>query len=323
MPKLTLTVRIAAGSILFLSLIHILFWGLVAFGSVFIGLAIGQFALLFLTLCAISIGGVGGIVVAVGIFRTKNWARIAALALGAIVACVCAFAVLVLCVLIFGLINPGVSNNPVEDNRANFIKMAWVYIFIFSVATWWIFLFSRKSVASQFPAPAVPSMTQSLKGSACPPPITLLAWLMIVTSALSAISWPLLLGRIPAMLFTHVFSAQTSKWIWTLNILLFLICGVGLLKLQRWSYTGTIALHAFWLVSLFITQLSANYPRYLGACLAALQADETTVYFIHFGSSPWVAAISSAIPTALLIAGLFYYRRAFLKTVQDSHHPPS
>src|SRR5262249_22036861 len=148
-------------------------------------------------------------------------------------------------------------------------------------------------------------------GIACPPPIALLAWLMIVSSALSAVSWPLILGRIPAMLFTHIFSPQASLWIWIANILFFLLCGIGLLKLQHWSYTGTIALHVFWLASPFVSQLSPQYPAYLQNCLSALEIQENYPGLNLLRFPQWISAVITALPTALLIAGLFYYRRSF------------
>jgi len=120
------------------------------------------------------------------------------------------------------------------------------------------------------------------------------------------------------MLFTHVFSLESSIWIWAANILLFLICGIGLLKLQRWSYTGVIALHAFWLVSLFVSQVSPQFPWYVGSCYAALQLDQKATYFIHFNFPPLISAIATAIPTVLLIAGLFYYRLSFLKAANEA-----
>ena len=122
------------------------------------------------------------------------------------------------------------------------------------------------------------------------------------------------------MLFIHVFSMATSKWIWAANIVFFLICGLGLLKLQRWSYTGTIALHAFWLVSMFVSQMSPFYELYLRLCLNALEIPQTYPELSLPRSSPWLTAIVSAIPTALLIAGLFYYRRSFLKAAAEAGH---
>lgn len=142
---------------------------------------------------------------------------------------------------------------------------------------------------------------------------------MIISSGLSGLSWPLIVGKIPAMLFTHVFSMASSKWIWAANIVLFLVCGIGLLKLQRWSYTGTIALHIFWLVSMFVSQMSPLYDSYLRLCLNALEIPQTYPELSLPRFSPWLTATVSAIPAALLIAGLFYYRRSFLKAAEDSH----
>jgi hypothetical protein len=93
-----------------------------------------------------------------------------------------------------------------------------------------------------------------------------------------------------------------------------------LLKLRRSSYDSTIALHLFWLISLLTAQLSSNYQAYTLHCLKLLDLGETypVLNRIHFPQ--WVSATTIAIPTALLIAGLFYYRRSFLQAVQTSRH---
>jgi len=111
--------------------------------------------------------------------------------------------------------------------------------------------------------------------------------------------------------------------IWLANILLFAACGIGLLKLQRWSYDGTIALHLFWLVSLLTSQLSSNYQTYTLLCLKILDLGEAYPVLNRMHFPRWVSATTTAIPTALLIAGLFYYRRSFLQAVQTSRHPSS
>ena len=120
------------------------------------------------------------------------------------------------------------------------------------------------------------------------------------------------------MLFTHVFSMTSSKWIWAANVILFLICGIGLLKLERWSYTSAIVLHAFWLGSMFVSQLTSAYEPYLRTCISALVIPQLYpgLSVPHF--SPWLTATVSAIPTALLIAGLFYYRASFLKAADEA-----
>ena len=318
MPPLTPAVRIGASSILLLSVTHILFWAWLSFAFHASPVPYEYpYNLVVPVLTVVTCVGLIGIFIAVGVFRARNWARIAAIAMATLVALFCLLAFLGLAVVNSGLLSAGLG---IEiPPKSDLIRVGLVYLLIFGLAVWWIFLFSRKTVAAQFSAKGISATSAIPQKPACPPPIALLAWLMIASSALSAISWPLILGKIPAMLFTHIFAAEPSKWIWIANILLFALCGIGLLKLQKWSYNATIALHAFWLVSLFVSQLSPLYEKYLGICFTALQAEETIV-FIHFKFPPWIAAVTTAIPTLILIIGLFYYRPAFLKAVVDSRH---
>lgn len=319
MAKLSLSVRIAASSIFVLGLFHTIFWAAIAF---WLQPDIGdQFPAQTLrpVLLILSAAGLAGIFISIGLFRARNWSRIAAIALAAFVVFFCALGIVAPLFFFFGL--AATTGVGVElPSKNDLLRFVLVYATILTLAIWWIVLFSRKSVAAQFSsrtpldAPAVPRKTS------CPPPIALLAWLMIASSALCVVSWPLILGKIPAMLFTYIFSPGTSKWIWAVNILLFLACGIGLLKLQRWSYTGAIALHAFWLVSMFVSQCNPLSDKYLELCLNALAPPDT---FFHVGyhiGSRFASAVITAIPTALLIAGLFYYRRSFLKAVEDSRH---
>jgi hypothetical protein len=209
------------------------------------------------------------------------------------------------------------SSTELALHRDDSIRVLLIYFLVFLIAVWWIILFSRHSVAAQFASNANSALPFA-KQPSCPPPIALLAWLMIASGALSAISWPLILGKIPAMLFTHIFSSQASRWIWGVNAVLFVACGIGLLKLRRWSYSTTIALHVFWFTSLFVTQLSPLYNRYLSICLAALSVPNSYISLGIDRLPQWASVLFSAIPSALLIAGLFYYRPAFVKAVADS-----
>ncbi len=314
MPKLTLPVRIAAASIFVLSFLHTVFWlALALFLHPDITIQL-PYPLLRFLLGMFSLAGVAGGLIAIGLFRARNWARIAALVFGALVAFFCALGMLVLLVLVFGVLPVG--GPEIELHSIDFLRLFIVYLLVFSLAISWIVLLAKKNVAAQFSSPFADAAIGTKP--TCPKPIALLAWLMIISSALSALSWPLILGRIPAMLFTHIFPAQTSKWIWVANIALFLLCGIGLLRLKRWSYTGTIALHAFWLLSLLFTQLSPKYDQYMTACLNALEIPQTYPFLSHLHFPQWISALAAAIPTALLIAGLFYYRRAFLETATES-----
>ncbi len=317
MPKLTLSVRIAAASLLLLGAFHAIFWIMLAFSSRANLPTEFPFNYFFPLFCAIAAAGILGIVVALGLFRARNWARIAAIALAALVAFFCVISILVPVALAFGFFLPSDWGIDIPS-KTDLIRLVFVYFFVFALALWWIFLFSRKSVAAQFSGSSAFASVDIPKKPACPPPIALLAWLMIISSALSALSWPLILGKIPAMLFTNVFSLNTSKWIWAANNLLFAACGVGLLRLQRWSYTGAIALHAFWLVSLFVSQLSPSYDSYLQTCINALEIPQMYPELSLPRFPHWLNALVTAIPTALLIAGLFYYRRSFLQAAADA-----
>ncbi len=316
MPRLSTSVRAAAVSILFLSIAHFVFWALLAAWVYTSGLNDGQYTMLFVAQCLISVGGFAGVLVAVGIFKAKNWARLAVLTLGAIVGFFSALATLVL-VLLF-LVGPNIFDSLVGASHSNMIKLAILCAFVFSLSLWWIVLFSRPHVAEQFGAELAIAAPALSNKPACPPPIALLAWLIIISAVLSALLGFTVNGMIPAMLFTQVYSGHSGQWIWTINIAILLLCGIGLLKLQRWSYTATIAFHVFWLVSIFISQISPAYPEYIRTCLNFFRIPQNYpgVNLLRFPQ--WISAIATAIPTALLIAGLFYYRGSFLKAVEES-----
>jgi hypothetical protein len=322
MTRLSTSVRIAASSILLLSLVHIFFWAMLAL-ALRTALPADPFNSLAALAWAFSAAGIFGVVVSVGIFRARNWARIAAIALAAIVAFLCAVGIAAPLFLAYAFahgsaFSTGLGVGIELPSRLELLALVGVYAFVLVLAVWWIVLFSRKSITAQFSSnsradvPAIPG------NPSCPPPIALLAWLMIASGALSALSWPLILGKTPAMLFTHIFSIQTSQWIWGVNTLLFLACGAGLLRLHRWSYGGTIVLHAFWLASIFVSQLSPQYPHYLAILLNTFNAPESFLS-LGFAHTPHaLEAALTAIPTALLIAGLFYYRPDFQKAAAEA-----
>jgi hypothetical protein len=321
MPKLSLAVRVAAISLLSLSCLHVLFWAIMAAAARSSPETYPN-TLFILVSLLFSVIGSGGVFVGIGLLRAHSWARIAALVLAALAAVFSAMGALALLLVFVGNAGAlfGIEVEVHQDSRVYFIALGILYFSIFCLALWWIYVFSRSSVAAQF-SQSQPAFLESVPRKAkCPPPIALLAWLMIISGLLSAVSWPLILGKIPAMLFTHIFSPTSSKWIWIANIALFLACGLGLLRLQRWSYPGAITLHAFWMVSVFVTQLSADYDAYLRRCIETLSLGDAYPVLSRVHLSPWLSAITTAIPTALLIAGLFYYRRAFLQAVNDSRH---
>ena len=314
MSKLSFSVRIAAALLVFFSILHVFFWAIIAISAQSLHRDYPN-TLLFPIASVFSAAGLGGLFIGAGLLRGRSWARISTLVLAALVAVFCVLGVLALLLILVGNVAAVLGIEIGPDSKSYLTGMGILYFFVLCIAIWWIYLFSRSSVAEQFTAPSAPIVANVPKKPACPPPIALLAWLMIVSSFLSAISWPLILGKIPAMLFTHIFSSTTSKWIWITNIALFLVCGVGLLRLRRWSYSGAIALHTFWLISVFVMQLSSDYDAYMRRCIETLRLGEAYPALSRIHVSPWASAVTTAVPTALLIAGLFYYRRSFVQAV--------
>src|SRR5262249_15288346 len=94
MAKLSQSVRIAAGSLLLLSMLHVIFWTVLAISSRANLPAEFPFYYFFPVFCFIAAAGLFGILVGVGLFRARNSARIAALVLAALVAFFCALAFL-------------------------------------------------------------------------------------------------------------------------------------------------------------------------------------------------------------------------------------
>src|SRR5207302_3668036 len=136
------------------------------------------YSYLFGALCVFSAAGLPGIVVGVGLFRSKNSARVAALVLSVLVGCFCAFSILALFIVSFGTLSLGLG---VEiPQKSDLLRVGVIYVLIFVVAVWWFIVFSRKSVATQFSSPNRINLQDAPKMSACPPPIALLAWLMII-----------------------------------------------------------------------------------------------------------------------------------------------
>src|SRR5215813_14143573 len=95
MPKLSLSVRFAAASVLGLSVVHVLFWIAVAVALRALPRSYPD-TLLFPVSCIFSAVGLTGVFVAVGLFRVRSWARIAALVLAALAAAYCALGLLAL-----------------------------------------------------------------------------------------------------------------------------------------------------------------------------------------------------------------------------------
>ena len=180
------------------------------------------------------------------------------------------------------------------------------------IGSWWLFLFSRKSVAAQFagvlgaPAPQKPSP---------PTPIAILAWLYI-TSAAHIVLLPFLPFSLPFMLFGHFFFGTVSTVAYILVCLIFVTAGIGMLKLKQWSYSLSIGLQSFFLASTIVTVLNPNYEAQIASwnerLQEAMQLPADLRYNPMYQHHPhWTMYVGPAIPLAVIVMQ-FYYRRRFL-----------
>ena len=170
MPRLSTSVRIAATSVLLLSVLHTIFWGYMAFSLRAQLPSEFPYNYIFPVMTLFSVIGLIGVFVGLGLFNGRNWARIATLALAAVGAFFCVFAIAV----IFGLLFIPGSTTELGLHRDDSLRVILIYLLVFLVTVWWIILFSRQSVAAQFASNAS-SALPSAKEPACPPPIALLA----------------------------------------------------------------------------------------------------------------------------------------------------
>src|SRR6266480_2288723 len=138
----------------------------------------------------------------------------------------------------------------------------WILLMVYGmpllIGIWWLVLFNRQTVKSQFVGPTVAVAVDLPQKPACPLAISVLAWFYI-TSILNLLFLPFLPFRVPIFVFGRVLPGGVGLTVLILSCLAFFLAGIGLLKLKPWSYSLTLGLQLFWLASTVVTVLSPNY----------------------------------------------------------------
>jgi hypothetical protein len=203
----------------------------------------------------------------VGLLRLKNWARISALVWSGITVFFAGFA------LLLSLIIPMPPPRNAPDFTIYFVRAALFLIYGLpcAIGTWWLILFTRKPVVAQFvasipeplaPASALspyPSLPAAPARPGLPVPLAVFATFLVISSPLSILF--LLASHLPAIFLGVAIRGWASIVFYGLFCLLSLISGIGLFKLQKWSYPLALGIQVFGLVngviSLFSPQLAA------------------------------------------------------------------
>ena len=256
-----------------------------------------------------------GIATGIGLLYLRNWARISVLIWGGLFVFFGVIGMLFIFLMPFP-INPNAPGLTPEAMPGFRLILFLVYGPPLVIGTWWLILFNRKGVKSQFAGSAIPTDPSVPPKPACPLPISVLAWFYI-TSILNLLFLPLFPSHVPVLVFGQVLPPIAGWTILILSLLAFLGAGIGLLKLQPWSYDLTIGLQLFWLASAVVTVLTPNYKTAMDTFMKDFQAS------LHLPETPfsiadisrnygWTVTIGLLIAAAIL-GMLVYYRPRFLK----------
>jgi hypothetical protein len=149
-----------------------------------------------------------------------------------------------------------------------------------------------------------------------PLPVTVLAW-FYVTSLVNLLFLPFIRVPTPVFLFGFLLPDRIGLAILILTCLVFTVCGIGILKLKPWSYTLTMGLQIFWLVSTVVSMLRSDYKAVMEAFLKQTQAS-MHLPESQYSWNPFMQYFAWFMAIVLLLAGallalLIYYRKRFLE----------
>jgi hypothetical protein len=190
-----------------------------------------------------------------------------------------------------------------------------------AVAVWWLILLTRRSVVAQFESrrPSLPPAGGfQFKKPGCPTPIAVVAWFLL-GSVLNFVFLPFLPFQAPVILFGHLFH-RTTAWLVLFCLSALLVAsGIGLLRLQRWSYPLALGLQLFYIANLLITTLNPAYPDQMRAIFGEMHLPAMPPgfpdpsQFIQYGRYFSLAGL--LIPLAWSVC-LLYSRETFFAAAQ-------
>jgi hypothetical protein len=230
----------------------------------------------------VMIVGVGELIVAINVFRRRNWARIVMLIWGGVMAFFSALSCVAV-IFVFSVMPPQTLPNVKDPAQfLAFMKffMVLFYGIPFAVAVWWLILFTRPGVAaafrgestgqqayvpidaSGFPAPALAANPSFPKKPSCPVPLIVVAGLLLC----SAISTPLILllptaPSVPMFFFGFMTSPATGKLIVVALSIAYGVLAVSLLRLNRLAIDAILLLQVIFFVNGIATVVSPSFIR--------------------------------------------------------------
>jgi hypothetical protein len=277
-----------------------------------------------------------GIVVAVAIFRRRNWARITMIIWGALMAGFC------LLVVAFSLVLfnsdtgfPGAVPNADGLGANQLLWLTKLFLVIFYgipalIGIWWVVLFTRPRVAAAFtnPAPAVPILDQSVfpqlpnpalvsqpRKPSCPLPLAILA-VFFIFGGISVI--PMLFvfpSDVPLFMFGHLFAGAAPRFMLFFFGVLSGAAGFGILKLQPWALYMEIGLQILGLLNCVGALFSPMYPQIMRAIMQKIYSENALLAGSPVMGDGYFRAIMifSSVFAAVILTVLLWQRSRFLE----------
>ncbi|HUI73982.1 MAG TPA: hypothetical protein VLX32_03510 [Candidatus Acidoferrum sp.] len=250
----------------------------------------------------------------VGVMRLQRWARISLMVVAGVMLFFSLTGVAVAIIVLFATPLPG----PPGTKLIVAGILVLIYGAPFAIALWWLILFTRPSVVGQFEARRAtlpPARGIRVKKPGCPLPIAIVAWFSLM-SVLNLLILPFLPFRLPVVLFGHLFRGSAAGVMLLCLAALVVASGIGLLRLQRWSYPVSLGLQLFYMANLLITTLNPSYLAQLRFMLAEMHLPAMPPGFPDL--LPYMRYLGLAgllIPVACAVC-LIYSREAFLAAAQ-------
>jgi hypothetical protein len=289
-----------------------------------------------------------GIFVGAYVIRRRNWARISILIWGGLMTFFSAITIVTTLLVLTYL----PSSMPSAAEAAPVMAvMKWVlalfYAIPLGVGIWWLILFTRKTVveefnplsarlhpgktldASGFPQeqPAAPAYVPG--GPACPLPLLIIAGLDIFSGAstLAVLVIPFsLISSIPLFLFGHVFYGGAALVFLALLGIVYLVCGIGVIKLKPWALDPLIWFKALLALSGIVTIMNPHFmpmmkeailkmmPKFTGELPANTQIPAN---LFPFSDTYFKAMMGFGFLIAgAMLAILILYRKRFLEAAR-------
>ncbi len=263
----------------------------------------------FLVVMGAMYGAMGAVAIAtaIGVFKGMNWARIVSLVAGVLLALVCALCGLLMLVMPF----PATPGQAVPVSTIRVIMVA-VFAIPTLIGIWWTILFTRPKIVEMFRASAGPESP-----SPRPISITVIASFFIFSGVFSPLFQ--LYQRAPAVLFGAVIPGGTGLAINLLWGLIFLVLGIGLMRLDLRAWKATLVLLAFGLLNGVVTwSLPGRAERFESIVRSSRNYDPNLTRQMAWVTSPWYL-FAVAFLAALLPAYFIYTRRAAF----EAHESPT